>query len=159
MDCSMPGFPVFHYVLKFAQTHVHWVEDSIQPSLPLSSPSPPALNLSQHQGLFQWVGHLHAAAAAKSLQLCLKWEGCHGLLQAISQTQGSNPHLLRLLHWLAGSIPLAPLGKPYTMLYKVIIPVPVLLPNFISWNSPLNCCILVTLVLFQVLKDAKFFQS
>ena len=70
MDCSMPAFPVFHYLLKFAQTYVHWVDDSIQPSLPLSSPSPPALSLSQHQGLFQWVGHLHAAAAAKSLQLC-----------------------------------------------------------------------------------------
>ena len=60
--------------------------------------------------------------------------GCHALLQGIFKTQGSNPHLLRLLHWLAGSIPLAPLGKPYTMLYKVIIPVPVLLPNFIYFE-------------------------
>ena len=52
MDCSTPGFPVFHYLLEFAQTHVHWVGDAIQPSHPLSSPSPPTLNLSQHQGLF-----------------------------------------------------------------------------------------------------------
>ena len=51
-DCSSPGFPVLHYLLEFAQTHVHWVGDTIQPSHFLSSPSPPALNLSQHQGLF-----------------------------------------------------------------------------------------------------------
>ena len=51
MDCSTPGFPVHHQLLKLAQTHVHWVSDTIQPSHPLSSPSPPALNLSQHQGL------------------------------------------------------------------------------------------------------------
>ena len=51
MDCSMPGFPVLHHLSEFAQTHVHWVSDAIQPSHPLSSPSPPALNLSQHQGL------------------------------------------------------------------------------------------------------------
>ena len=52
-DCSMPGFSVFHYLLKFAQTHVHWVCDTIQPSHLLLPPSLPALNLSQHQGLFQ----------------------------------------------------------------------------------------------------------
>ena len=54
MDCNTPGFPVLHYLLKFAQTHVHWVSDAIQPSHPLLSPSPPALNLSWHQVLFQW---------------------------------------------------------------------------------------------------------
>ena len=53
MDCSMPGFPVLHYLLGLAQTHVHQVGDAIQPSHPLSSPSPPAFNLSQHQSLFQ----------------------------------------------------------------------------------------------------------
>ena len=55
MDCSTPGFSVLHYLLEFAQTHVHWVCDAIQPSHPLSSPSPLALNLSQHQGLFQEI--------------------------------------------------------------------------------------------------------
>ena len=50
MDCSMPCFPVFHYLLEFAQTHVLWVNDAIQPSHPLSLPSPPTFNLSQHQG-------------------------------------------------------------------------------------------------------------
>ena len=49
MDCSMPGLPVHHQLLEFTQTHIHWVGDAIQPSHPLSSPSPPAINLSQHQ--------------------------------------------------------------------------------------------------------------
>ena len=53
MDCSMPGFPVHHQLPELAQTHVHWVSDAIQPSHPLLSPSPPAFNPSQHQGLFQ----------------------------------------------------------------------------------------------------------
>ena len=57
MDCSTPGFPVFHYIPELAQTHVHWVSDAIQPSL--SSPSPPAFNLAQHQGLYnQSVLHI-----------------------------------------------------------------------------------------------------
>ena len=68
MDCSKPGFPVLHYLLEFAQAQVHWVSDSIQPSHPLSSPSPPALNLSQHQGLFQWVGSLYQVATVLELQ-------------------------------------------------------------------------------------------
>ena len=51
MDCSMPGFPVLHHLLELVQTHVGWVNDAIQPSYPLSSPSPPTFNLSQHQGL------------------------------------------------------------------------------------------------------------
>ena len=55
MDCSTPGLPVHHQLLEFPQTQVHWVGDAIQPSHPLLSPSPPALNLSQHQGLLQWV--------------------------------------------------------------------------------------------------------
>ena len=55
MDCSTPGFPVHHQLLELTQTHVHRVSDVIQPSHPLSSPSPPTFNLSQHQGLFQWV--------------------------------------------------------------------------------------------------------
>ena len=53
MGCSTPDSPVLHCLLEFTQTHVHWVSDAIQPSHPLLSPSPPALNLSQHQGLCQ----------------------------------------------------------------------------------------------------------
>ena len=69
MDCSTPGFPVLHCLLEFAQTHVHWVSDAIQPSHPLSTPSLPALNLSQHWGLFQWVGSLHQMDKVLELQL------------------------------------------------------------------------------------------
>ena len=59
MDCSTPGCLVHHQLLELAQTHVHWVSDAIQPSHSLSSPSPPSFNLSQHQGLFQWINSLH----------------------------------------------------------------------------------------------------
>ena len=59
MDFRVPGFPVLHDLPEFAQIHVHWVSDTMQPSCPLLLPCPPALNLSQHQGLFQWVGSLH----------------------------------------------------------------------------------------------------
>ena len=61
MDCCMPVFPVLHHLPELAQTHVHWVSDAIQLSHPLSSLSPPAFNLSQHQGLFKWVS------------FCIKW--------------------------------------------------------------------------------------
>ena len=62
MDCSTPGFPVHHQLPEYTQTHVHWVGDAIQPFYPLSSLSPPALNLSQHQGLFKWVSSLDQVA-------------------------------------------------------------------------------------------------
>ena len=62
MDCSTPGFSVHHQLPELAQTHVHWVSDAIQPSHLLSSPSLPAFNLSQHQGLFQWVSSSHQVA-------------------------------------------------------------------------------------------------
>ena len=62
MNCSMPGSPVLHYLLEFAQIYIHWVSDSIQPSHPLLPPSPFAFNLSQHPGLFQWVGFSHQVA-------------------------------------------------------------------------------------------------
>ena len=70
MDCSTPGLPVHHQLLEFTQTHVHWVGDAIQPSHPLSSPSP-AFNLSQHQGLFQWVSSLHQVAKVLEFQLSI----------------------------------------------------------------------------------------
>ena len=62
VNCSTPGLPVHHQLLEFTQTHMHWVSVAIQPSRPLSSPSPPALNPSQHQGLFTWVSSLHQVA-------------------------------------------------------------------------------------------------
>ena len=69
MDCSTPGLPVHHQLLEPTQTHVHWVGNAIQPSHPLSSPSPPALNLSQHQGLFKWVSSSHQVAKVLEFQL------------------------------------------------------------------------------------------
>ena len=72
INCSMPGFPVHHQPPKFAKTHVHWVSDAIQPAHPLSAPSPPAFNLSQHQGLFQWVGSR------------IRWPKCWNLSFSIS---------------------------------------------------------------------------
>ena len=69
MDCSTPSLPVRHQLMEFTQTHVHWVGDAIQPSHPLSSPSPPAFNLSQHQGLFKWVSSLHQVTTVLEFQL------------------------------------------------------------------------------------------
>ena len=69
MNHSMPGLPVHQQLPESTQTHVHWVSDTIQPSHPLSFPSPPAPNPSQHQGLFQWVNSLHQVAKILEFQL------------------------------------------------------------------------------------------
>ena len=69
MNCSTPGLPVHHQLPESTQTHVHWFADAIQPSHPVSSPSPPALNLSQHQSLFQWVNSSHEVAKVLEFQL------------------------------------------------------------------------------------------
>ena len=69
MNCSMPGLPVHHQLPGPTQTHVHRVGDAIQPSHPLSSPSPPAFNLSQHQGLFKQVSSSHQVAEVLEFQL------------------------------------------------------------------------------------------
>ena len=69
MDYSMPGFPVHHQLLELAQTHVHRVGDAIQPSHSLSPASLPVFNLSQHQGLFQWVSSSHQVAKVLEFQL------------------------------------------------------------------------------------------
>ena len=69
MDCSTPGFSAHHQLPEFAQIHAHWVSDAIQPSYPLSSPYPSSFNLSQDQGLFQWVSSLHQVAKVLEFQL------------------------------------------------------------------------------------------
>ena len=69
MNRSTPGLPVHHQLPEFTQTHVHRVGDAIQPSHPLSSPSLPAFNLSQHQGLFRWVSSSHQVAKVLEFQL------------------------------------------------------------------------------------------
>ena len=68
-DCSTPGFPIYHQFPEPIQTHVHCVGDAIQPSHPLSSHSPPSFNLSQYQGLFQWVSSSHQVAKVLEFQL------------------------------------------------------------------------------------------
>ena len=68
MNCSLPGLPIHHQLPEFTQTHVHWVGDAIQPYHPLSSPSPPAPNPSQHQSLFQWVNSSHEVAKVLEFQ-------------------------------------------------------------------------------------------
>ena len=90
MNCSTPGLPVHHQLLELTQTHVHWVGDAIQPFHPLSSPSLPAFNLSQHQGLFQWVSSSHQVA--KGLEFLLQRQS----FQWIFRTDF-------LLDWLVGS--------------------------------------------------------
>ena len=68
MNRSTSGLPVYHHLPESTQTHVHWVSDAIQPSHPLSSPSPPAFNLSQNQGLFKWVSSSHQVVKALEFQ-------------------------------------------------------------------------------------------
>ena len=69
MNHSKPGLTVYHQLPEFTQTHVHWVNDAIQPFHPLLSPSPPAFNLSQHQGLFKWVSSSHQVAKKLEFQI------------------------------------------------------------------------------------------
>ena len=68
-ESHMPGLPIHYQLPEFTQTRAHWVSDAIQPSRPLSSPSPPAPNPSQHQGLFQWVKSSHEVARVLEFQL------------------------------------------------------------------------------------------
>ena len=91
MDCCTPGFPVLHHLPKLAQTHVHWGIDAIQPSCLLLPPCPLALNLSQHQGLFQWVSSSHQVAKVLTLQLQ------HRSFQWIFMVSRSNTNGLCLL--------------------------------------------------------------
>ena len=81
MNCSMPDLPVHHQLLEVTQTHDHWVSDAIQPSHVPSSPSP-ALNPSQHQGLFQWVNSSHQVAKVLEFQhQSFQWTPRTDLLQ------------------------------------------------------------------------------
>ena len=84
MNRSTPGIPVHNLLLEFTQTHIHRVSDAIQPSHPQSSPSPPAPNPSQHQGLFQWVNTSHEVVKVLEFQLqhqSFQWTPRTGLLQ------------------------------------------------------------------------------
>ena len=116
MDCSRPGSPVLHHLLKVAQTHVHWV-NAIQPSHPLLSPSPPAFSLSQHQGLFQWVGSSHQVA--KGLKLQLHHQSFQWIFRA-----GEDDHLQIQCVWWRGNsgLPWPPLcSLSFRLLLKNVV--------------------------------------
>ena len=103
MNCSTQDLPVHHQLPESTQTHVHRVSDAIQPSHPLLSPSPPALNLSQHQGLFQWVSSSHQVAKVLEFQLqhqsfqwpwtCMWWRWLLSLNPVNPPLLGSNSSL------------------------------------------------------------------
>ena len=112
IDCSRPGFPVNHQLPELAQTHVHRVGYAIQPSYPLLFPSPPAFNLSQHQGLFQWVSLLHQVAQVLEFQLqhqsfqwhselisfkmdCFDFLAVQGTLESLLQHHSSKASILQ----------------------------------------------------------------
>ena len=107
MDCSTPGFSVLHHLPEFAQTHVHWVDDAIQPSHPLLTPSSPALNLSQHQGFFtmSWLfasgsQSIGASASASVLPMNIqRWFplGLTGLISLLSK--GLSRAFSRTTNW------------------------------------------------------------
>ena len=99
MNCSTPGLLVHHQLLESTQTHVHRVGDAIQSSHPLSSPSPPALTPSQHQGLFQWVSSSHEVAKVLEFQLqhqSLQWTSRtdHREENKMMISLGSNKYLI-----------------------------------------------------------------
>ena len=132
MDCSTPSFAVLHYLLEFAQTHVHWVDDAIQPSHPLLRFSHPVLNLSQHQGLFQWVSSPHQVAKVLEFQLqhqSFQWYSgpisfsndwfhllaVQGTLKSLLQHHSSKASILQLSAFF-----IVQLSHPYTTTGKTI---------------------------------------
>ena len=140
MDCSTPGIPVFHYLPESTLTHVPWVSDAIQPSHPLSSPSSPAFNLSQHQGAFQWVSSSHQEAKILSFSFSIspsnEYSGLvsfridwfdllavEGPLKSLLQHHNSKASVLQ--HWAFSRsnshIHTWPLEKPKLWLYRPLL--------------------------------------
>jgi len=124
MNCSMPGLPVHHQLREPTQTHVHHVRDAIQSSHPLLSPSPPAFNLSQHQGLFQWVSSSHQVA--KVLEFQLQYQSFQWIFRLdLFAVQGSLKSLLQhhnskaLILWCSAFF-IVQLSHPYMTTGKTI---------------------------------------
>ena len=132
MDCNVPGFPVRHQLPELTQTHVHRVSDAIQPPHLLLSPSPPAFNLSQHQGLFQWVSSLHQVAQVWSFSFSVSpfneysglisfrmdWLDLHavqGTLKSLLQHHSSKASILQYLAFFP-----VQLSHPYMTTGKTI---------------------------------------
>ena len=117
MNCSTPGFPVHHQLPESKQTHVHWVGDAIQPSHPLSSHSPPALNLSQHQGLFKWVSSLDQVAKVLEFHLqhqSYQWRawGAFKFMTKRHKDLVSNPSSVTLATWSKAGYTISVLPGP-----------------------------------------------
>ena len=130
MECSTPGLPVHHQFPEFTQTHVHWVGDAIQPSHPLSSRSPPTFNLSQHQGLFQWVSSSHPKYWSFSFSIspsseysglisfrmdCLDFLAVQGTLKNLLQHHSSKASVLQCSAFF-----IVQLSHPYLATGKII---------------------------------------
>ena len=130
MDCSMPGYPVHHHPWELLQSHVHRVGDAIQPSHPLLSPSPPAFNLSQHQGLLKWVSSSHLVAKVLEFQhqsfqwifrthfLWMDWLdllAVQGTLKSLHQYHSSNASIL----WCS-AVSIVQLSHPHMTIGKTI---------------------------------------
>ena len=130
MDCSIPGFPVHHQLLEPAQTQVHQVCDTIQPSHPLLSPTPPDFNLSQHQSLCQWVNSLHQVAKVLELQFQhqsflwifrtdffrIDWFDLQGTLKSLLQYHSSKASVL----WCSDFF-IVQLSCPYIFQFRQVL--------------------------------------
>ena len=124
MDNSMPGLPVHHQLPEFTQTHLHWLGDATQRSHPLSSPSTPAFNLSQHQGLFKWVSSSNQVAQVLEFQLqhqSFEWTprtdllAVQGTLNSLLQHHSSKTSNLRCSAFI-----IVQLSHPYMTTGKTI---------------------------------------
>ena len=150
MDCSTPGLPVHHQLPEHAQIHLVWVRDAIQPSHPFSSPSPPAFNLSQHQGLFQWVSSSHQVAKYWSfgfrispsneytglISFRIDWFdllAVQGTLKSLLQYHSSKGSFLRYSAFF-----MVQLSHPYMTTGKTIA---LTGQTFVSKVMPLICCL------------------
>ena len=158
MNRSTPGLPVHHQLLESTQTHVHWVGDAIQPSHPLSSPSPPAFNLSQHQGLFKWVSSSHQVA--KVLEFHLQHQSFQRLMEGLISfrmdwldllaVQGTfktppTPHVksinssaLSFLHSFSGTLAFSMIW--WMLAIWSLVPLPFLKPAWTSGSSWFTYC-------------------
>ena len=170
MDCSSPGCSLLHYLWEFPQIHVHWVGDAIQPSHPLSPPSLPAPNLSQHRGLFQWVSSLHQMGKVLELHFqhqSFQWIfrvisfrmdsldllAVQGTLKSLLQHHSSKTTILRCLAFLTLAFQLSYLymitGKlialtVWTFVGKVISLLFNMLSRFVIAYLPRSNCILIS---------------
>ena len=149
LDCSTPGFPVHHQLPELAQILVHWVSNAIQPSRPLSSPSPPAFNFSQNQGLFQWVSSSHQMAKVLSfsfsispsneysrlISFTIDWLDLllvQGTFKSLLQHYSSKASILRHSAFF-----MVQLSHPYmTTGETALITTPRILPQ--DWTSPMS---------------------